>query len=70
MRCGAVPLGESFAQEGGSGSAAADLKDPTFLSTPMSDLRLGPKSQHQRRSCKDGQVIAAILLLDRPNINS
>lgn len=44
--------------------AAADIKDPTFLSTSMSDLRLGPKSQHPSRSCKDGQMIAVTFLSD------
>lgn len=61
---------KSFAQECRFGSAAAVPRDPTFLSTLMSDLRLGPKSQHRRCSGKDGQMIAVISLLDRPNINS
>lgn len=41
------------------------MKDPTFLSILMSGLRLGPKSQHQRRSSKDVQPIAVISRTDQ-----
>lgn len=43
----------------------ADMKDPTFLSILMSDLRLGPKSQHQRRSREDGGTIGVIPQTDQ-----